>query len=55
MSVRITTAWPNVATLTEIPAVRCSSPAPLANFAEIHTVSSPEPLYDLKHSAERTA
>jgi heme/copper-type cytochrome/quinol oxidase subunit 1 len=32
-----------------------SSPAPYANFAEIHTVSSAEPLLDLKHSAERTA
>jgi heme/copper-type cytochrome/quinol oxidase subunit 1 len=32
-----------------------SSPAPLANFAEIHTITSAEPLLDLKHSAERTA
>ncbi|MEO5901262.1 MAG: cbb3-type cytochrome c oxidase subunit I [Ilumatobacteraceae bacterium] len=32
-----------------------SSPAPVANFAEIHSITSAEPLFDLKHSAERTA
>ncbi|MCU1504142.1 MAG: putative cytochrome c oxidase subunit [Ilumatobacteraceae bacterium] len=31
-----------------------SSPAPLVNFAELHTVTSPEPLLDLKHNAERS-
>ncbi len=31
-----------------------SSPAPLANFAEVHAISSAEPLLDLKQSAGRT-
>jgi heme/copper-type cytochrome/quinol oxidase subunit 1 len=32
-----------------------SSPAPLANFAEIHAITSAEPLLDLKQNAGRTA
>ena len=31
-----------------------SSPAPLDNFAEMHTVASPEPLLDLKPAAAAT-
>jgi heme/copper-type cytochrome/quinol oxidase subunit 1 len=31
-----------------------SSPAPLANFAEVHTVASSEPLLDLKPSSDST-
>ena len=30
-----------------------SSPAPLANFADVHTVASPEPLLDLKPRRDR--
>jgi heme/copper-type cytochrome/quinol oxidase subunit 1 len=30
-----------------------SSPAPYANFADVHTVASPEPLLDLKPRRDR--